>query len=99
MILDLPATLAVDILAIPAHHLVADNVKMASRLVAQEFLEQGADDWSHARRENDNGHVVVPGPVVELGKERVQLHVLFQCLDTLVVRGVDALEHFAEGVP
>lgn len=99
MILDLPATLAVDILTIPAHHLVADDVKMAAWLVAQEFLEQGTDDGSHTRRENDYGNVVIPGPVIELGEEGVQLHVLLQCLDTLVVRGVDALEHFAKGVP
>lgn len=99
MILDLPATLTVDILAIPTHNLVADNVKMTGGLVAQELLKQRANDRAHSRRQNDDGHIVVLGPVVKLRKEGVQLHVLLQCLDTLVVRGVDALKHFAEGVP
>lgn len=34
VVLDFPATLAVDILSIPAHHLVGDNCEMATRLVA-----------------------------------------------------------------
>jgi len=97
--LDLPAALAVDILAVPAHHLIGNNVKVAARLMTQELFEQGTNDRAHAPGEKDNGHVVLLGPVVELLKVWVQLHVLLQDLDTLVEWSVDAIEHFAEGIP
>lgn len=97
--LDLPAALAVDIFAVPAHHLVGHNVEMAAGLVAQELFEQGANDRSHAPGQNDDGHVVLLGPIVELLEVWVQLHVLLQDLDALVERGLDAVEHFTEGVP
>lgn len=98
MILDLPATLAVDILAIPRNHLVADNGEVALGLVAKELLEQGTNDRAHAGGQNDDGHIVLLCPVIELLKVRVQLHVLLQDLDAFVVRGLDAFEHEAEGV-
>lgn len=98
MVLDLPAALAVDILAIPRDHLVADNGEVALGLVAKELFEQRTNDGAHAGGQNDNGHVVLLGPVIEFLKVWVQLHVLLQDLDALVVRGLDALEHEAEGV-
>lgn len=98
VILDLPSTLAVNILAIPGDHLVADNGEVALGLVAEELLEQRTNDRAHARGQNDDGHVVLLGPVVEFLKVWVQLHVLLQDVDALVVRGLDAREHEAEGV-
>lgn len=99
MELNLPAALAVDILAFPGHHLVGHNMNVAVGLVAQELFEQGANDRSHAPGQNDDGHVVLLGPVVELLEVWVQLHVLLQDLDTFVERRLDAVEHFAEGIP
>jgi hypothetical protein len=90
VVLDLPATFAVYILTIPARRLVGNNSEMVGRLVAKELLQQSADDGVHARRQNDNGHVVVLGPVVEFLEVWVQLHVLQQYLNTLVVWGLDA---------
>lgn len=98
MILDLPATLAVNILAVARHNLVADNVKVVAGLVAEELLEQRTDDRPHAGRQNNNGDIVVTGPVVELLEVWVQLHVLQEGCDTLVVGGLDAAEHLTEGV-
>lgn len=98
MILYLPAALAVDILAIPRNYLVADNGEMALGLVAKELLEQRANDGAHAGGQNDDGNIVLLGPVIELLKVWVQLHVLLQDLDALVVGGLDTLEHEAEGV-
>ena len=97
--LNLPAALAVDILAFPGHHFVGDNMNVAVGLVAQELFEQGANDRPHAPGQNDDGHVVLLGPVVELLEVWVKFHVLLQDLDTLVERGLDAVEHFAEGIP
>lgn len=48
MVLDLPAALAVDILAIPRDHLVADNGEVALGLVAKELFEQRTNDGAHA---------------------------------------------------
>lgn len=75
-VLNLPTTLAVDILAIPAHRLVGNDGEVAGWLVTEELLQQGADNGLHARRQNDNGNIVILGPVVEFLKVRVQLHVL-----------------------
>lgn len=98
MVNDLPAALTVDILAITASHLVGDDGKMATGLVAQELLEQRSNDRAHTRGQNDNGDIVLLGPVVELLEVWVQLHVLQQNFDALVVGGLDACEHLAEGI-
>lgn len=98
VVLDLPATLAVDILAVAGHHLVADDVKVVSGLVAEELLEQRTNDGLHAGGQNDDRNIVVTGPVVELLEVWVQLHVLQKRRDTLVVGGLDASEHLTESV-
>ena len=99
MVRDLPAALAVDVLAIPGNHFVADNGQMAFGLVTEELLEQSTDDWAHARGQDHDGDIVLLGPVVELFKVGVQFHVLFEDLDALVIGSVDTLQHDAEGVP
>jgi hypothetical protein len=96
--LNLPASRAVNILAVPAHHLVGNDVNVTVNLVAQELFEQGNDDRAHASGQNDDGHVVLLSPVVKLLKVWVKLHVLLQDLDALVERGLDAVEHFTESV-
>mgnify|MGYP001658124941 CR=1 FL=1 len=98
VVLDTPATLAVDVLAVAAHGLVGDNGQVLRRLVAEELLQQGTDNGAHSRGQNDNGDIVFLGPFVERLEARVQLHVLEQDLDTLVVGGLDRSQHFAEGI-
>lgn len=98
MIRDLPSTLAVDILAIPAGNIVRHNGQVFGRLVTEEPFEEGADDGLHAGGKDDDGDVVLLGPVVELLEEGVQLHVLQEGFDALVVRGLDARKHLTEGI-
>lgn len=98
VVLNSPAPLAVDILAITADNLVGNDAQMAIGLVAQEFLEKGTDDWAHATRQDDDWDIILLGPVVELQEIRVQLHVLQQLVDTLVEWGLYAVEHFKESV-
>lgn len=98
MVLDLPTTLAVDVLSIPAGGLVGNDGEVAGWLVAEELLQQGTDNGPHSRRKDDNGNIVILGPVVEFLEVRVQLHVLQQNFDALVVRGLDAFKHLAEGI-
>lgn len=98
MVLDFPTTLAVDILAIATYHLVADNVKVVTGLVAEKLLQQRTNNGPHPRRQNDNGHIVVTSPVVELLEVWVQFHVLQECCDTFVVGSLDATKHFTESV-
>lgn len=90
VVLDLPATLAVDILTVAGHHLVADDVKVVAGLVAEELLEQCTNDGLHAGGQDNDRNIVVTGPVVKLLEIWVQLHVLQKCSDALVVGGLDA---------
>ena len=98
MVLNLPTTLAIDMLAISAHGLVGNDGEVAGGLVAQELLQQGTDNGSHSRGEDDNGNIVFLGPVVEFFEVWVQLHVLQQRVDALVVWGLDAIKHLAKGI-
>lgn len=97
MVLDLPASRSVDVAAVAALDIISNNGKVAGiRLMAQQHLEQGRNDGLHARGKHNNGDIILPSPVVELGKIGVQLHVLLQNLDTFSETGLDALQHFAE---
>lgn len=98
MVLDLPAAFAVDVLTIATHYLVAHNVKVVAGLVTEELFEQRTNDRLHAGGQDDNGDIVLSGPVVKLLEVWVQLHVLQQRRDTLVVGGLDARKHLTEGV-
>lgn len=48
VILNLPAALAVDILAIPAHGLIGDDSEVVGGLVAKELLQESTDNRVHS---------------------------------------------------
>lgn len=48
VVLDLPATWGVDVLAIAAFHVIGDDNNVV-RFVAQQFLKQSPDDRDHSR--------------------------------------------------
>ena len=58
--------------------------------------EQSTDDVRHARRQHDDGHVVLQGPVVEVLEIRIQLDVVTERSDALWKRLLDAVEHVSE---
>lgn len=98
MVLDLPAPLGVDVLAITALNLIGNNVEVVVRLAAQKRLEESADDWNHAGRQHHDRDIVLLGPFVEFHEVGIQLHVLLEVLDALVVGGLDAVQHVAKSV-
>lgn len=96
MELDGPATLLVEILALSACNVVADNLDIPAR--AQQNVQESSDDGLHATAQNDNGNIVLARPVVELGEAGVEHNVLLENFEALVKGGVDAVEHFLKGV-
>lgn len=98
MVDNLPAAFGVDVLSVPASNLICHYLDIV-RLMAQKSNEQGVDNRNHSRRQNDNGNVMLLGPVIELGEVRVQFHVLAEDPDALVEGSLDAVQHVPERVP
>lgn len=100
MVLDLPTSRSVDVLAIPTLDVIGNNSQMLGvRLMTEQLLKQPANDRNHARGQNNDRDVVFLGPVVEFGKVWVQFHVLLQDLNALGETGLDAVQHITEGIP
>lgn len=95
---DFPTPLVVEALPWAGSHVVAHNLEVIGLGLAEQVLEQGADDGLHAATEDDNGDIVGLGPQVELLETRVELDVLEQDVDALVVGSADAVHHFLERV-
>jgi hypothetical protein len=98
MIHNLPSILIVDALPGPRCNLVANNLQRLGLLLAEHVGKQGADDGLHATTQDDNGHVVLLGPVKELFEARIEVDVLAEDVDALVQGGANAVEHLPEGI-
>ena len=92
----LPSTFAVDIFAITALNIIGHNVKRAIIVLAQQTVQESLDDGEHARRQHDDGDIVLLGPVIELLEVRIQLHFLQELFDTFIVRRLDRIHHLPE---
>lgn len=95
---DFPTPLIVETLSWPGSHVIAHNLEVVGLGLAQQVLEQGANDGLHAATEDDNGNIVGLGPQVKLLETRVELDILEQDVDALVVGCADAVHHFLERV-
>jgi len=98
MIYNLPPILIVDALPGPRGNLVANNLQRVGLLLPEHVSKQGTDDGLHATTQDDNGHVVLLGPVEELSEARVEVDVLAEDVDALVKGGADAVEHLPKGI-
>ncbi len=68
------------------------------RLGSEKMGQQGPDDRHHAGGEDDDGHVVRRGPVVEVLEARVESDLRAERPDAFGERRLHAVEHFPERV-
>jgi hypothetical protein len=100
VVFDLPSSWGVDVLAVAALYVVGHDGQMCwVRLVAEKGLEKSADDGLHSRGQDDDRHVVLLSPVVELNEVLVDLDTVLQDLDALGEPGFDTVQHVAKRVP
>lgn len=97
VVLDLPAALLVEGLAVTRDGLVADNVDLVA-VRADELLKDTADDGRHAGGDNDGRDVVGQGPLEVLVEVGVEGDVLDQVIDTLREGAGDRVHHLAESI-
>jgi hypothetical protein len=80
------------------HRLVRHDLDLLPLLLAQQMLQQCADDGHHPRRQHNYGDIVLDAPIVEGGEVWVQLDVLAEDGYAVPEGELPALEHGAEGV-
>lgn len=95
VILDLPASLFLELLARAGLRFVADNGELVS-IVADKVLEDSTNNRLHARRNNDGRDLVLERPLVVLVEMGVKFDVLDQILDTLREGLLYRVHHLSE---
>lgn len=77
---------------------VGHDLDLAAFAVAEEVLEEGADDGHHAGGEDDDGDLVLERPVVEGGEAGVEFDVLAEDGDGFGEAEAPAVDHGLEAV-
>jgi len=93
-----PAIRLVDVLPRPRRNIVAHNLQRIGLLLPEKGGQQRPDDGLHAAAQNHDGDVVLTRPEKKLLEALIERDVLEQSLYALVEGGVDAVQHFLEGV-
>ena len=77
---------------------IGHDLDLAALFLAQQMLQQRADDGDHPRRQHDDRDLVLERPVVEGGEARVERDFLTEDVDAFREGEAPAVDHFAEAV-